>query len=134
MFWINFTATLLLCSLGFILSLYRLSEPLVWRTLKDIFIFTICCGRRRRDKEHVDEAETLTAFLATSYNVELVYIILKGITSFSKEQHRIDKGSKKAGKSNIKRCVANSNISVKRIRIKNPEIWDVMTAEDMQAE
>jgi len=84
-FWVNFSATLLICSLGFILSLYRLSEPLVWRTLKDVFIYTICCGRRRINKEQVNEAETLNAFLATSYNVELVYIILKGITSFSKE-------------------------------------------------
>lgn len=93
----------------------------------------LCCGKRRRGDTH-EEADTLTAFLATSYNVELVYIILKGITSFSKEQHRIDQGSKKPGKSNIKRAVANSQIQVKRIKIKNPEIWDVMTAEDMKAE
>ena len=132
-FWWNFVATFLLCALGFILSLYRLSEPLVWKTLKDTLGFVLCCGKRRRGDTH-EEADTLTAFLATSYNVELVYIILKGITSFSKEQHRIDQGSKKPGKSNIKRAVANSQIQVKRIKIKNPEIWDVMTAEDMKAE
>ena len=108
MFWVNFVGTLLLCSLGFILSLYRLSEPLVWKALKDKLMFVLCCGRRQPEADSVEEADTLTTFLATSYNVELVYIILKGITSFSKEQHRIDQGIKKPGKSNIKRAVSNS--------------------------
>jgi Na+/proline symporter len=108
MFWINFVGTLLLCSLGFILSLYRLSEPLVWKTLKDKLMFVLCCGKRQPEADSIEEADTLTTFLATSYNVELVYVILKGITSFSKEQHRIDQGSKKPGKSNIKRAVSNS--------------------------
>ena len=110
MFWINFVGTLLLCSLGFILSLYRLSEPLVWKTLKDKLMYVLSCGRRQPEADSIEEADTLTTFLATSYNVELVYIILKGITSFSKEQHRIDQGSKKPGKSNIKRAVSNSQI------------------------
>lgn len=107
-FWFDFVGILLLCSLGFVLSLYRLSEPLVWKTLKDKLMFVLCCGCKKPEADSIEEADTLETFLATSYNVELVYVILKGITSFSKEQHRIDQGSKKPGKSNIKRAVSNS--------------------------
>lgn len=81
-FWYNFAATLLFCSLGLILSLMRLSEPLVWKTLKDSVLFFCSCGIRKPTQNTYEEADTLTKFLATSYNVELVYIILKGITSF----------------------------------------------------
>jgi hypothetical protein len=77
-----FIATILFCSQGFILAVLRLSEPLVWKTLKDNIFYYLSCGMYKAKQNNLEEADTLTTFLATSYNVELVYIILKGITSF----------------------------------------------------
>jgi len=130
--WINFVGTLLFCMLPMVLSLYRLTEPIFWRSFKNFLRYVICCGGEAKSAQTA-ETETILTFLATSYNVELVYIILKGITSFSKEQNRIEQG-KKSSLSNIKRSVKSSKITVDRIKIKNPEAWDVMTAEDMQAD
>ena len=72
---------------------------MVWKTFKDTFMKVVTCGRYHPQKDNYEEADTLTTFLATSYNVELVYIILKGITSFQKEQMSIDQGYKRAAKS-----------------------------------
>ena len=110
-----------------------MSEPFVWKSLKNAIIYIFCCGRKKPQADSAEEADTLSAFLATSYNVELVYIILKGITDFAKEQFRIEQGNTKALKSNIKRYVSNSQIHISEIKIKDPEVWDVMTAEDMKA-
>ena len=42
---VNFIGTALFCLLPMILSLYRLSEPLVWRSFKNVLRFIFCCGR-----------------------------------------------------------------------------------------
>ena len=82
--WLDFTANILFAAQGVFLAVLRLSEPLIWKTFKDKFL-SVCCCRRDLDEAQQEEIETLNTFLATSFNVELVYIILKAITKFSKE-------------------------------------------------
>lgn len=72
----------------------------------------------------------MSAFLATSFNVELVYIILKGITKFSKELKAIKDGKIDQRKSQIKRGVSKSRFNLDRVKIKDPKIWDVLTTDD----
>ena len=80
-------------SQGIFLSLLRLSEPVVWRTFSDKFKQVCCCCCYDKDKANDGgHEETLSTFLATSFNVELVYIILKGITKFTKELKQIELG------------------------------------------
>ena len=76
---------------GVLLSALRLSEPLVWKTVKTKICSSIC-RVTVVEKDAADENQTLSAFLATSFNVELVYIILKSITKFSKELKAIKDG------------------------------------------
>ena len=61
----------------------RLSEPLVWRTFKNKMKETLCCCCKCEQDSGDEYEETLSTFLATSFNVELVYIILEGITTFT---------------------------------------------------
>jgi hypothetical protein len=56
-------------------------RSIVWKTMKQDFKWLFCM----RDYETKEE-ETMTPlflFLASSFNTELVYVILKGITQFS---------------------------------------------------
>ena len=69
----------------------RISEPLIWKTFKDKFM-SVCCCKKNFEQAQQQEIETLNTFLATSFNVELVYIILKAITKFSKEQVIMEDG------------------------------------------
>jgi hypothetical protein len=55
------------------------------------------CKCRRENPDGAPEKdgkikEGLNTFLASSFNVELVYIILKGIQKFTKERKRIEDG------------------------------------------
>jgi len=68
--------------------------------------------------------------LATSFNVELVYIILKGVTSFTKELKNIESGKSSNKKTKIKRRVDKSKLTLNAVKIKDPKIWDVMSTED----
>jgi hypothetical protein len=92
----SYIATILLASQGIWLSALRLSEPAVWKTVKTkLPDWWPCCKKGREEaKRTLEESGTLASFLATSFNVELVYIILKGITKFSKEKKKIDSGEK----------------------------------------
>ena len=69
--------------------------------------------------------------MASSFNVELVYIILKGIQKFTKELKAVEEGKSHSTESKIKRRINKSKIKLDRIKIKNPAIWDVVKTEDL---
>ena len=102
----------------------RLVEPfffrILWRKLKSTFG---CCKRGNDDSE-VDEEEEIAplfAFLTSSLNVELVYIILKGITQFSYINKGPDFMSEKKSKniSLVDPNAEDATIILKKIKIKN---------------
>ena len=72
----------------------------------------------------------MNTFLASSFNVELVYIILKGIQKFTKELKAIEEGRARQQDSKIKRRIDMSKIKLRHVKIKNPAIWDVVKTED----
>lgn len=83
-FWLGSVSIYLFASQGLLLSILRISEPLVWQTFKEMV--RQCCKKVGVEEEDWgDDASTvkvkqgLNTFLASSFNVELVYIILKGI-------------------------------------------------------
>lgn len=126
----------LLASQGIWLSILRLSEPAVWKVIKTkLPDWWPCCRQGREEaKRTAEENGTLASFLATSFNVELVYIILKGITKFSKEKKKIDAGEKQPKDSKIKRRIAKSTLTLNHIEIDDPSLWDVIKAEDFISE
>jgi hypothetical protein len=105
----------------------------VWATFKNKIKQVICgcCGREYELEDQNDE--TLSTFLATSFNVELVYIILEGITKFTNEVKAIEIGESCAENSQIKRKIDKSYIKLNSIKVKDPSIWDVMKTEDFVA-
>jgi len=129
-------AALLLASQGIWLSLLRLSEPAVLKTVKtQLPDWWPCCKKGREEAlRTAEENGTLASFLATSFNVELVYIILKGITKFAKEKKKIDSGEKQPKDSKIKRRISKSTINLDYIEIDDPSLWDVIKAEDFISE
>lgn len=68
-------------STGIVLALVRLSEPFFLFLIKQ-FVCKCFGIVLDEDKEGI-KAQTLSTFLASSLNVELVHIILKGIKKFS---------------------------------------------------
>jgi len=68
----------------------------------------------------------LFLFLASSFNVELVYIILKGITQFS---YVICGTEKVKGMQLVKRC-DNLTLMLNKIKIKNFSLWSEMKTDD----
>ena len=69
----------------------------------------MCFGIIKESEADGLEAETLSTFLASSLNIELVHIILKGIKKFSTEELQND----------YKRI-----LTLNRIKIKNPDGLD----------
>jgi len=62
--------------------------------------------------------------------VELVYIILKGVTKFSKEAKKVADGKLRSRDSKIKRRVAKSTLTLNHVEIDDPKLWDVLKMED----
>ena len=110
------------------LPVIRLVEPfffrILWRKLKLAFG---CCKRGNDDKEVEEEEEIapLFAFLTSSLNVELVYIILKGITQFSYINKGPDFMSEKKSKNItlVDPAAEDATIILKKIKIKNVDQW-----------
>ena len=125
--WLDQTSVYLFASQGLLLSLLRISEPLVWQTFKQMMRKTCRC-EKEGDQETVKEG--LNTFLASSFNVELVYIILRGIQKFTKELKAIEEGRSRQQDSKIKRRINKSKIKLDKVKVKNPAIWDVMKMED----
>ena len=82
--WLVYTGEFFFKSQGIFLSLLRFSEPLFFKILTQKM--ANCCSRKKSTDLEDDftekEMTPLFLFLASSLNVELVYIILKGITQF----------------------------------------------------
>ena len=120
-----------------ILSILRLTEPIVWATFKKDL--TKLCRRRESvhdtSRESFDSSEsdrifsrdarrgledsdilndTLNMFLTSSLNVELVYTILTGIRSFVKEP---EQATRNQGRN-------STRISMDHIKIRNFECWE----------
>lgn len=118
---------------GILLSAVRFNEPFFRYLVKD-FIYS-CFGILLQDEKGM-QSQTLSAFLASSLNVELVHIILKGIKKFSNirlddlesDGHDLEDSSasrtssifnaEKEAYQVIRICRLN------RIKIKNPQRWD----------
>jgi len=113
--WLDQTSVYMFASQGIMLSILRLSEPLVWQTFKQMI--TQFCRCRRENPDDAAEKngkikEGLNTFLASSFNVELVYIILKGIQKFTKERKAIEDGRSRQQDSKIKRRINKSKIKL----------------------
>ena len=109
-------------STGILLAIVRLFEPFFLFLIKQ-FIY-MCFGVLLDEEEEGVYTETLSTFLASSLNVELVHIILKGIKRFSSV--KIEQENDAEG---IKLRIQRLN----RIKIKNPEMWDKAKYEDFIA-
>ena len=125
--WLDQLSVYLFASQGLFLSLLRISEPLVWQTFKQMM--RKFCRCEKKNGEYAVK-EGLNTFLASSFNVELVYIILRGIQKFTKELKAIEEGRSRQQDSRIKRRIDKSKIKLDKIKVKNPAIWDVMKMED----
>jgi hypothetical protein len=68
-------------STGILLATVRLFEPFFMFLIKRFVC--MCFGILLNEDEEGIQTETLSTFLASSLNVELVHIILKGIKKFS---------------------------------------------------
>ena len=68
-------------STGTILSLVRLKEPVFQNLIRQFFLN--CFGIPNHSEKDIVSSQALSSFLASSLNVELVHIILKGIKRFS---------------------------------------------------
>ena len=66
---------------GFILAYVRMSEPFFKYLVKDFFFN--CFGIMTEQDADGVQTQVLSTFLASSLNVELVHISLKGIKKFS---------------------------------------------------
>ena len=79
---------------GFVMVLIRTFDPfykfLIQRSVYEYFGFI------KDEPEEGIKAQVLSSFLASSLNIELVYIILVGITRFSNEQQTIQNNQKEA--------------------------------------
>ena len=88
---------------------------------------TFSCCKRDDDESEVGEEEIapLFAFLTSSLNVELVYIILKGITQFSYINKGPDGISEKKSKNItlVDPDAEDATIILKKIKIKNVDQW-----------
>ena len=125
--WLDQLSVYLFASQGLFLSLLRISEPLVWQTFKQMM--RKFCRCEKKNGEYAVK-EGLNTFLASSFNVELVYIILRGIQKFTKELKAIEEGRSRQQDSRIKRRIDKSKIKLDKVKVKNPAIWDVMKMED----
>lgn len=88
------------------------------------------------DVKDETEMAPLFLFLASSFNVELVYVILKGITQFSYVvQENEEKGTdpriqKKLQKINLTREYGNLNLKLTQIKIKDFDKWSQLKSDD----
>lgn len=120
-------------STGIMLTFLRLYEPFFQFLIKRFFLN---CFGILLDMEDVGvQTKTLSTFLASSLNVELVHIILKGIKKFSNiRMHDLepsessdgnDLGSQEYLARQEKESYELMRICrLNRIKIKNPEKWD----------
>lgn len=111
--WLDQLSVYLFASQGLFLSILRISEPLVWQTFKQMVSKFCRCQKREKEAQSTSGVkEGLNTFLASSFNVELVYIILKGIQKFTKELKAVEEGRSRQQDSKIKRRIDKSKIKL----------------------
>ncbi len=78
----------------------------------------------------------LMMFLASSFNIELVYVILKGITQFSYltcDNGKDDYIKEKAGKlSLVSEANGSKTLTLSEIKIKNFDRWSSVKTKDVE--
>lgn len=104
-----------LFSTGLLLSAIRFNEP-IFRFLCKKFILQ-CFGIIIEEEKEGLQTETISAFLASSLNIELVHVILKGIKKFNKLPSTSGEYDAEMF-DNMRICRLN------RIQIKDPKSWD----------
>lgn len=83
--------------------------------------------------EQQQQLQPLFLFLASSFNVQLVYVILKGITQFSYLAKNNDKSLKKINKLDFLKTGADMTLTLREIKIKDFKKWQEMkTDEDLK--
>jgi hypothetical protein len=141
-----FFLKLLFQASGIYLPLIRFSEQSFSAKMADefrsVFFFWRWCKRKDSDKVASSKSSSpedgmapLFMFLASSFNVELVYIILKGITQFS----YLTCLQQDAGLSSDKRSKLSltedkdrdeARITLSKIKIKNVDSWSSQRHQD----
>lgn len=132
---VDYVSGISMFSTGIVLASIRLFEPFFSFLIKK-FIMN-CFGIVIDEDSEGVNTKTLSTFLASSLNVELVNIILKGIKTFSKFENQYDPvvsdtlsnmDNDKAEE--MKKCIDEESCQEMRvcrlssIKIKNPELWD----------
>lgn len=119
-------------STGIGLALIRLNEP-VFKHLNRQF-FLGCFGVVVEDQKDGLESETLSGFLSSSLNIELVHVILKGITKFNKIEI-VDHDNESTH--DFRQIVPSPDLYEKqhicrlnRIEIKDPKGWDTAKVDE----
>lgn len=74
--------------------------------------------------------QPLFLFLASSFNVELVYVILKGITQFGYLARNDEKSWKKINRLDFVKEGADMVLTLKQIKIKDFKKWQEMRTEN----
>jgi hypothetical protein len=78
----------------------------------------------------------LMMFLASSFNIELVYVILKGITQFSYltcDNGKDDYMREKADKLNlVSEPNGSKTLTLSEIKIKNLDRWSSVNSKDVE--
>ena len=73
--------------LGVLIAVIRVSEPYVWTNLKADLIQLFTCNRKGKTIERAKfSKESLDSFLNSAMNIEYVYLILMGITTYLEQR------------------------------------------------
>jgi len=95
----------------YIFALIRLTDPPVYKTIKTYFS---SCGSADEDQYPTAE-ETMSSFLMSQLNVELVYTILTGIVDFTENPElQVDTSS----------STPVASMTLNSIKIKDYKFWE----------
>ena len=81
---------------GFVMAMVRTYEPYYRFLLKKNLVE--CFGVEIEEPEDGIKAEVLSTFLSSSLNIELVYIILTGVTRFSASENKLERFASRASR------------------------------------
>lgn len=134
---IEYMSGIAMFSTGILLALVRLYEPFFLFLMKK-FVW-MCFGQTMTQNAEGIKTQTLSTFLASSLNVELVHIILKGIKKFSNIRLQDDYDYEELDAAEARELIERDEkesyqvtriCRLNRIKIKNPEKWDKAKYDD----